>query len=78
MMRVQNDLDETKIVLASYLSILIMYIIRYLNDQHETIDAVLQRGEKLDNLVAKTDKLSTTSKAFYKEVCKPVLLLFYM
>ncbi|XP_065919443.1 synaptobrevin homolog YKT6-like [Dysidea avara] len=49
MMRVQNDLDETKIVL------------------HETIDAVLTRGEKLDNLVAKTDKLSTTSKAFYKE-----------
>ena len=36
--------------------------------QHETIDAVLQRGEKLDNLVAKTDKLSSTSKAFYKEV----------
>ena len=36
--------------------------------QHETIDAVLRRGEKLDDLVQKTDMLSGTSKAFYKEV----------
>ena len=43
--------------------------------QHETIDAVLERGEKLDNLVAKTDKLSATSKAFYKEVRRPFSIL---
>ncbi|XP_064382443.1 synaptobrevin homolog YKT6-like isoform X2 [Halichondria panicea] len=49
MMRVQSDLDETKIVL------------------HETIEQLLERGEKLDDLVQKTDKLSGTSKAFYKE-----------
>ena len=48
-MRVQQDLDETKIVL------------------HETLEAMLERGEKLDDLVSKTDKLSSTSKAFYKE-----------
>ena len=36
--------------------------------QHETLEAMLERGERLDDLVAKTDKLSTTSKAFYKEV----------
>ena len=33
MMKVQNELDETKIIL------------------HNTIEAVLQRGEKLDDLV---------------------------
>ena len=33
MMKVQNELDETKIIL------------------HSTIEAVLQRGEKLDDLV---------------------------
>jgi synaptobrevin family protein YKT6 len=49
LMKVQNEIDETKIVL------------------HETIDAVLRRGEKLDDLVQKTDMLSGTSKAFYKE-----------
>lgn len=48
-LKVQNDLDETKIVL------------------HETIEQLLERGEKLDDLVLKTDKLSGTSKAFYRE-----------
>jgi synaptobrevin family protein YKT6 len=48
-MRVQNDLDETKVIL------------------HETIEHMLERGQKLDELVDKTDKLSGTSKAFYKE-----------
>lgn len=32
---------------------------------HGTITAVLERGEKLDDLVAKSDSLSTHSKAFY-------------
>ena len=36
--------------------------------QHETIEHLLERGEKLSDLVDKTDKLSGTSKAFYKEV----------
>ena len=36
--------------------------------QHETIEHMLERGQKLDDLVQKTDKLSGTSKAFYKEV----------
>lgn len=36
--------------------------------QHETLEALLERGEKLDDLVSRTDKLSTTSKAFYNEV----------
>jgi synaptobrevin family protein YKT6 len=32
---------------------------------HSTIDSVLQRGEKLDDLVAQSDALSATSKQFY-------------
>ena len=42
--------------------------IEYCVLQHETIEHMLERGQKLDELVDKTDKLSGTSKAFYKEV----------
>ena len=38
------------------------------NFQHNTIEAVLQRGEKLDDLVDKSEGLSMQSKAFYKTV----------
>ncbi|OAX41219.1 snare protein YKT6 [Rhizopogon vinicolor AM-OR11-026] len=51
-MRVQQELDETKIVL------------------HKTIESVLQRGEKLDNLVERSNALSTQSKMFYKTAKK--------
>lgn len=37
---------------------------------HNTIDAVLQRGEKLDDLVEKSEGLSMQSKAFYKTAKK--------
>lgn len=33
---------------------------------HKTIESVLQRGEKIDDLVAKSDGLSTQSKMFYR------------
>ena len=33
---------------------------------HKTIESVLERGEKLDSLVAKSDELSGQSKMFYK------------
>lgn len=51
-MKIQKELDETKIVL------------------HKTIESVLQRGEKIDDLVAKSDGLSAQSKMFYSE-CPP-------
>ncbi|KAF8816412.1 snare protein YKT6 [Phlegmacium glaucopus] len=51
-MRVQQELDETKIVL------------------HKTIESVLQRGEKLDNLVERSNALSMQSKMFYKTAKK--------
>lgn len=47
-MKVQQELDETKIIL------------------HKTMDSLLQRGEKLDDLVTKSDMLSSQSKMFYK------------
>jgi len=59
-MRVQAELDETKIVL------------------HKTIESVLDRGQKLDDLVEKSDALSAQSKMFYrtakKQVWRPIFL----
>ncbi|KAJ7198745.1 snare protein YKT6 [Mycena pura] len=51
-MRVQAELDETKIVL------------------HKTIESVLQRGERLDTLVDRSNHLSAQSKMFYKTAKK--------
>ncbi|KAL8891150.1 MAG: hypothetical protein Q9215_001746 [Flavoplaca cf. flavocitrina] len=48
-MKIQKELDETKIVL------------------HKTIESVLERGEKIDSLVEKSDGLSAQSKMFYKQ-----------
>ncbi|KAJ3302299.1 palmitoyltransferase [Kappamyces sp. JEL0829] len=47
-MKVQRELDETKIIL------------------HKTMGSLLQRGEQLDDLVARSDQLSSQSKMFYK------------
>lgn len=38
--------------------------------QHKTIESVLERGEKLDNLVERSNALSTQSKMFYKTAKK--------
>jgi synaptobrevin family protein YKT6 len=59
-MRVQAELDETKVVL------------------HKTIESVLERGEKLDNLVERSNALSAQSKMFYKTAKKvsPTCLQF--
>lgn len=40
------------------------------SSQHNTMEAVLQRGEKLDDLVEKSEGLTLQSKAFYKTVSK--------
>lgn len=36
---------------------------------HKTIESVLERGEKIDTLVQKSDGLSAQSKMFYTQVC---------
>ncbi|OAV88986.1 synaptobrevin like YKT6 [Puccinia triticina 1-1 BBBD Race 1] len=51
-LKVQQELDETKIVL------------------HKTIESVLERGEKLDSLVERSNALSSQSKMFYKTAKK--------
>ncbi|KAK7689536.1 hypothetical protein QCA50_007328 [Cerrena zonata] len=51
-MKVQQELDETKIIL------------------HKTIASVLQRGEKIDDLVDRSAQLSTQSKMFFKATKK--------
>lgn len=38
---------------------------------HKTIESVLQRGEKIDDLVAKSDGLSAQSKMFYRMAPTP-------
>lgn len=58
-MKIQKELDETKIVL------------------HKTIESVLQRGEKIDDLVAKSDGLSAQSKMFYRMAASPFCFLFF-
>lgn len=58
-MKIQKELDETKIVL------------------HKTIESVLQRGEKIDDLVAKSDGLSAQSKMFYRMAAPFLLLAFF-
>ncbi|KAK5635463.1 hypothetical protein RRF57_011175 [Xylaria bambusicola] len=47
---------------------------------HKTIESVLQRGEKIDDLVAKSDGLSNQSKMFYRKPQFPcsMLLCFYV
>lgn len=51
-MKIQSDLDETKVVL------------------HNTIEGLLERGVKLDNLVEKSTDLSANSKMFYSTAKK--------
>ncbi|PLB54723.1 putative snare protein Ykt6 [Aspergillus steynii IBT 23096] len=51
-MKIQKELDETKIVL------------------HKTIESVLERGEKIDDLVTKSEGLSAQSKMFYTSAKK--------
>ena len=49
----------------------VLYVFNVLSSpQHNTIEAVLQRGEKLDDLVEKSEGLTLQSKAFYKTVSK--------
>lgn len=38
--------------------------------QHKTIESVLERGEKLDSLVDRSNALSAQSKMFYKTAKK--------
>jgi hypothetical protein len=69
-MRVQQELDETKIVLVRNAFSKSSPLIHTSRSQHKTIESVLQRGEKLDNLVERSTALSAQSKMFYKTAKK--------
>jgi synaptobrevin family protein YKT6 len=43
---------------------------------HKTIESVLERGEKLDSLVERSDALSAQSKLFYRSAKKQVIPYF--
>jgi len=45
---------------------------------HETIEAALERGQKIDDLVAKSNDLSGSSKAFFKTAKKQNQCCSYM
>lgn len=70
----QQQMPELKEYLAKYQdphqADSIMKIQRELDETkivlHKTIESVLQRGEKIDDLVAKSDGLSAQSKMFYR------------
>lgn len=42
---------------------------------HKTIEGVLQRGEKLDALVDKSEALSSSSRMFYKQAKRQILVV---
>ena len=44
---------------------------------HKTIESVLERGEKIDSLVAKSDGLSSQSKLFYQQESPPQTHSYY-
>jgi hypothetical protein len=44
--------------------------------QHKTIESVLQRGEKINDLVDRSQALSAQSKMFYKTAKKVRVLLY--
>lgn len=49
-------------------TILTLHITTDVNLQHNTIESVLERGEKLDDLVDKSRELTLQSKTFYTTV----------
>ena len=67
-------MDETKIVLVRLEVHLISGSLTPVF-QHKTIESVLQRGEKLDNLVERSNALSSQTKMFYKTAKKVCLLM---
>lgn len=72
-MKVQQELDETKIILvrrARRSAPCTVLTARVYGAQHKTIESVLQRGEKINDLVDRSNELSMQSKMFYKTAKK--------
>ena len=83
-MKVQQELDETKIILVRFAPRTAYCTVaapssklttRVYGAQHKTIESVLQRGEKINDLVDRSNELSMQSKMFYKTAKKVRCLL---
>ena len=77
-MKVQQELDETKIILVRLTRRAVAHselTARVYGAQHKTIESVLQRGEKINDLVDRSNELSMQSKMFYKTAKKVRRLL---
>lgn len=67
-MRLQKDLDDTKDILVSDSSMTLTDSICFHRSQKNTLVNVLERGEKIDDLVARSNDLNFEARAFYKTV----------
>ncbi len=68
--KIQQELDETKIVLHKAIDSVRLHRTVLDIRQQTNHEQVLQRGEKLDDLVAKSSDLSAQSKMFYTSAKK--------
>ena len=80
-MKVQQELDETKIILVSCMLRWAVRTVSHsvgLGVQHKTIESVLQRGEKINDLVDRSNALSAQSKMFYKTAKKVRFITLFL
>lgn len=69
-LKVQKELDETKDIVVCYLFVDENNLDVSHDGQNKTMTLFLERGEKLDDMVAATGELSMSSKLFYKQAKK--------
>lgn len=66
-MRIQKELDEVCLVVCLFIvDRCTDFLLQTKITLHKTIEKVLERGEKIDDLVQKSDGLSAQSKMFYR------------
>lgn len=78
LLKVQRDLDETKIILvrrraecaSTACADAHSWLCPGAAAQRKTIESTLERGEKIENLVERTNELSSQSKMFYRQARK--------
>lgn len=68
-LKIQKELDETKIVLHKTIES-VCAAREHMGRMMLTPDQVLERGEKIDDLVSKSEGLSAQSKMFYTSAKK--------
>lgn len=73
-MKIQKELDEVRKQTAFLQTNAVTdLLVQTKITLHKTIESVLQRGEKIDDLVQKSDGLSAQSKMFYRKPSRHAL-----